>query len=49
MSAGADLVIRAGMLTLLKGMEADYAEIEKGRHSFIFLNPNDESYVAPRE
>ncbi len=48
-SEGVDLVIRAGMLTLLKGMEVDYVEIEKGRHSFIFLNPNDASYVAPRE
>lgn len=48
-SEGVDCVIRAGMLTLLKGMAVDYVEIEKGRHNFIFLNPNDESYVAPKE
>lgn len=48
-SENVELVIRAGMLTLLNGMSIDYVELEKGQHNFIFLNPNDPSYVAPKE
>ena len=33
----------------LKNCKLDYVEIDKGKHEFIFLNPNDPTYVAPDE
>ena len=34
---------------LLEGATMDYVEIESGEQRFIFLNPNDETYIPPRE
>ena len=48
-SEGVEIVVTAGMLTLLEGMAVDYVELEKGKHNFIFLNPNDPAYVPPDE
>lgn len=32
---------------LISGMTIDFVEIESGKQQFIFLNPNDPSYVPP--
>ncbi|NOR51001.1 MAG: iron-sulfur cluster assembly accessory protein [Gammaproteobacteria bacterium] len=34
---------------MLKGMTIDFVEIENGEYKFIFLNPNDPSFVPPIE
>jgi len=34
---------------MLNGMTIDYVELEDGEYHFIFLNPNDPSYVPPIE
>ncbi len=34
---------------LLHSCIVDYVELESGKWSFVFLNPNDPSYVAPKE
>jgi len=43
------LVVGADSLALMRGMTVDYAELNPGEHRFIFLNPNDPSYVPPKE
>ena len=48
-SEGMDIVVSAEMLLLLKDMMIDFVEIEKEQFNFIFLNPNDPSYVEPTE
>lgn len=48
-SEGVEVVVSAGMISLLKGITIDYAEIEAGQPHFIFLNPNDPSYIPPKE
>lgn len=44
-----NLVVSSAMLSLLKDMTIDYVELEEGQHHFIFMNPNDPSYVPPKE
>ncbi len=34
---------------LLEGATMDYVEIESGEYRFIFLNPNDETYIPPSD
>ncbi len=36
-------------LDLLSGAILDYADIGEGQAQFIFLNPNDPSYVPPEQ
>jgi len=45
---GVDLVVSAHSKDLADGMTVDYVEIEPGKPEFIFLNPNDPTYVPPR-
>jgi iron-sulfur cluster assembly protein len=47
-SSGVNLVVSESSLPLLKDMVLDYVELEPGVFHFIFLNPNDPSYVAPQ-
>jgi iron-sulfur cluster assembly protein len=35
--------------SLLEGATMDYVEIESGEYRFIFLNPNDETYIPPSD
>ncbi len=35
--------------SLLDGATMDYVEMESGEFRFIFLNPNDETYIPPSE
>ena len=44
---GVDLVVSSGSKDLTDGMTIDYVELEPGKPEFIFLNPNDPSYVPP--
>lgn len=34
---------------LLEGATMDYVEIESGEYRFIFLNPNDETFIPPSD
>jgi iron-sulfur cluster assembly protein len=43
-----DIVIGPEYKALLNGAEMDYVELEPGKFSFIFKNPNDPSYVPPK-
>ncbi len=47
-SEGIDIVIGETSQVLVDGMTVDYVEIEPGSWQFIFLNPNDVNYVAPK-
>ena len=44
---GVDLVVSSGSKDLTDGMTIDYVELEPGKPEFIFLNPNDPTYVPP--
>ncbi len=46
---GLDLVVSATSKELADGMTIDFVELEPGRFEFIFLNPNDPTYVPPRK
>lgn len=46
---GVDLVVSVGSKDLADGMTIDFVELEPGKSEFIFLNPNDPAYVAPRD
>lgn len=45
---GVEVVIAPEYLSLLSGAKMDYAEIAPGELRFIFLNPNDETYIPPQ-
>lgn len=42
-----DMVISQTSKEYAEGMTIDYVELEAGKHEFIFLNPNDPSFVPP--
>lgn len=46
---GVDLVVSTSSKDLAEGMTIDYVELEPGNSEFIFLNPNDPTYVPPRK
>lgn len=48
-SEGIDVVIAMASQPLVDGMTIDYVELEPGSFQFIFLNPNDANYVAPKK
>ena len=48
-SNGINIVVNSAMLSMLRNMTIDYVELEKGQYKFIFLNPNDPSYVPPTD
>lgn len=48
-SEGVQLVVAENSLELIRDMVVDYVEFEPGEFRFIFLNPNDPSYVPPME
>ncbi len=48
-SGDVEIVFAPEYRILLEGATMDYVEIESGEHRFIFLNPNDETYIPPRE
>ena len=44
---GVTIVIAPQYGPMLNGMSIDFVEIEEGNYQFIFLNPNDPSFVPP--
>ena len=48
-SAGVDVVIGKDDKALLSGTTLDYVEMEPEQFRFIFLNPNDPHFEAPKE
>ncbi len=42
------IAVDPSSVALLNGMTMDFVEIEPGQTHFIFLNPNDPHYVAPK-
>ncbi len=44
---GLDLVVSEISKDLADGMTIDFVELEAGKSEFIFLNPNDPTYVPP--
>jgi iron-sulfur cluster assembly protein len=47
--ANINLVVSETSKDLVDGMTIDYVELEAGKPEFIFLNPNDPTYVPPRK
>ncbi len=45
---GVNLVVSEGSKDLADGLTIDFVELEAGKAEFIFLNPNDPTYVPPR-
>ncbi|MEM7564645.1 MAG: Fe-S cluster assembly protein HesB [Pseudomonadota bacterium] len=43
------LVISSASKDLAEGMTLDFAELETGKPEFIFLNPNDPTFVPPKK
>ncbi len=48
-SEGLKLVYAADLTGKLNEMVIDFVELEPGNENFIFLNPNDPTYVSPSE
>lgn len=48
-SQGIEIVVSRDSMPLLEGATLDFVEIEPGAFRFIFLNPNDPSFVPPAE
>lgn len=46
-SEGIEITVPQSCLALLNGTVIDYVELETGQFEFIFMNPNDPSYVPP--
>ena len=44
---GINVLVDPSSQGLLSGTRVDYVELSPGEHHFIFLNPNDPSYVPP--
>lgn len=43
------LVVAEASKDMAEGMTIDFVELEAGKSQFIFLNPNDPSYVPPKK
>lgn len=48
-SNGVEIVVADSSLELLNGTTLDYVELEPKQFHFVFLNPNDPSYIPPKE
>ena len=48
-SEGVQIVMAPEYVPLLDSATLDFVELEPGEPQFIFLNPQDPSYVAPSE
>ena len=46
---GVDLVVATASKELAEGLTIDFVELEPGKTEFIFLNPNDPTYVPPKD
>ncbi len=48
-AGGVDILIGGNDKELLQGATLDFVELEPGRPSFVFLNPNDPHFRPPKE
>ncbi len=48
-SNGIDVVIAKEHKPLLAGTELDFVQLDDGNMHFIFLNPNDPTFVPPKD
>jgi iron-sulfur cluster assembly protein len=48
-SHGVDVVAHPAYVEMLNGAKLDFVELEPGNFQFVFLNPNDPTYVPPNE
>lgn len=46
-SEGVDVIVSITANEFMNGTTVDYVELEPGNPQFIFMNPNDPSYVPP--
>jgi iron-sulfur cluster assembly accessory protein len=46
---GVKLIVANDLLDVVKGMEIDFVEIEGEQNQFIFKNPNDPNFQAPKD
>ena len=46
-SGDVEIVIEPKYVRLLDGATMDYVQVEEGEFRFIFMNPNDETYIPP--
>ena len=46
---GIDVIIAKDHKVLLNGTSMDFVELEDGNKHFIFLNPNDPTFVPPTD
>ena len=46
--SGVNLVVAQASQALAEGLTIEFVELEPGKPEFIFLNPNDPTYVPPR-
>lgn len=46
---GVNLVVSEGSKERVEGMTIDFVELVAGKAEFIFLNPNDPTFVPPRK
>lgn len=44
-----EIIISPVSAEILKNTTLDFVELEKGKHQFIFMNPNDPEYTPPTE
>lgn len=48
-SNGVSVIIAPTSLEFLRGATLDYVELQPGQCQFIFMNPNDPTYIPPQE
>ena len=46
-SEGIDVIVSVTANEFMNGTTVDFVELEVGKQEFIFMNPNDPSYVPP--
>ncbi len=46
---GVEIAVAPEYAPLLNEASMDYVELEAGKFRFIFLNPNDDTYIPPEE
>jgi iron-sulfur cluster assembly protein len=46
-SEGIDVIVSITANEFMNGTTVDFVELEEGKEEFIFMNPNDPSYVPP--
>jgi len=46
-SEGIDVIVSVTANEFMNGTTVDFVELEEGKEEFIFMNPNDPSYVPP--